>query len=63
MFADISGKRYFAAYLEEPTQKMLDAGESIPYRWRKSNGRDLQKNGQISEVLILPRAVQRWSGR
>jgi len=51
-FADISGKRYFAAYLEEPTQKMLDAGESIPYLWQKSNGRDLQKNGQFSEVLM-----------
>lgn len=52
MFADISGKRYFAAYLEEPTQKMLDAGESIPYLWQKSIGRDLQKNGQLSEVLM-----------
>jgi hypothetical protein len=52
MFADISGKRYFAAYLEEPTQKMLDEGESIPYLWQKSNGRDLQKNGEISEVLV-----------
>lgn len=51
-FADISGKRYFAAYLEKPTQKMLDAGESIPFLWQKSNGRDLQKNGQFSEVLM-----------
>jgi S-layer protein (TIGR01567 family) len=51
-FADISGKRYFAAYLEEPTPKMLDAGESIPYLWQKSNGKDLQKNGQLSEVLM-----------
>jgi len=51
-FADISGKRYFAAYLEEPTQKMLDAGESIPFLWQKSDNRDLQKNRQLSEVLM-----------
>jgi len=51
-FAEISGKRYFAAYLEELTQKMPDAGNSIPYLWQKSKGRDLQINGQISEVLM-----------
>jgi S-layer protein (TIGR01567 family) len=49
---NISGKRYFAAYLEKPTQKMLDAGEPIPFLWQNSNNEDLQKNGQLSEVLM-----------
>ncbi len=51
-FADISGKRYFAAYLVNTTQEMLDAGESAPYLWLKSDNWDLLKNGQLSEVLI-----------
>jgi Tol biopolymer transport system component len=51
-FMDISGKRYFESYLEDPTQKMRDTGESIPFLWQKSKSGDLQKNGQLSEVLI-----------
>jgi S-layer protein (TIGR01567 family) len=51
-FINISGKRYLAAYLENPAQEMIDGGQSIPFLWQESNDRDLQKNGEIREVLI-----------
>jgi S-layer protein (TIGR01567 family) len=51
-FINISGKTYLAAYLEDPIPEMIDGGQSIPFLWQESNDRDLQKNGEISEVLV-----------
>ena len=49
----ISKKAYFAGYVDEPTQEMVDAGVSgAPCLWEKSSEKDLLAEGLISKVLI-----------